>query len=182
MLRGRDLAIANLVWACEPDRGAPVLGIDLVALGAAGVLVAANLSPTLPETTREHERQLAEMARIRAIGAALPDAGPVESPYAELFTPHHVHARVATDDPASAETVPTVLRALAGAFVRFASGPPQPRFAGAATEGFRRNMDAHRRDVRVSSVLARAFGEEVGARLVRDLMFPVVLPDRPGRA
>lgn len=180
VLRGKELAVANVVWASEPARGAPVLGVDLVALGAAtGILVAADLSPTLPATTAEHASQLEAAARVRAVGAALPCAGPVLAPYTDLFTPHHVHVRVPWEDAECALLVRAVLVGLAELFVGFASAPPSPAHAGPAAEGFRRNMELHRQDARVSSVLSRGFGDEVAERIVRDLMFPSSIPEMP---
>ncbi len=168
LLRGKDLAIANIVFASAAERAAPVLGMDVVSL-ANGTLVAADLTPTLPPSA-ERDAQLAELGRRHRAHPFLPSAGPLHAPYDTLFSPHHVFVRVV--DPTETDAANAVLLDLASTFTSFATSAPRPELAASVTEGLASYMAAHKKDVRIPSVLSRAFGAAFADRFVSEIMFP----------
>lgn len=170
VVEGQGVAFANLLFAAPPDRAAPVLGIDLVALGES-TLVAADLTPVLPPRTPEHDAQTDTLALLRARHSALPSAGPLSPPYDTLLSPHCIHARVTTG--AEAGLTRACLRDLAETFVTFAKAPPRPDLAPAATAGLSSYMAGHRQDLRILSVLTRAFGPTFATPFVREVLFPL---------
>ena len=172
------LAVANVLCLPRDEHPLPILGVDLVALGApnAPLLAVADLSPTLPsggEGAAERERALAALRDAVHPAAAL---APLPAPAwaAEWLSPHALHVRVAGEEAAAAIAA---ARAVVDAFLALArASSPRPGLAPVVADARHRYLAAHRADESATRVLQRLRGEEWARRFVREALFP----DGPG--
>lgn len=165
-LDGRPRAV-TLIGTPSDDSLAPILGVDLVALGGSLSLVAVDLAPIDDEAWRAGEPLLDQLHRAtegRIVARRWPDfAAEVFSARALLAGVHRGHTSA-------------VLREVAGFVVALA-----PIYAPApAAEQARRDAARHRsrrwrlaerRNRREHDALSRIFGETSAAALV-ELLFP----------
>ena len=170
MVEGSGVAIANVLALPAVDQPLPVLGADLVAIGARGgsVLLAADLSPSVAEELGG--ASLAGLAGRRARRPALPHAGDLPGWCADWFSPHALFTRV------PGERLDDALAALGDfvdEFVALAQGgrssPALARVAATMQSGY---QSAHRTDDKGLGMLGRMFGGEWAERYVAEVLFP----------
>lgn len=168
---GGGLEIGNLLVVMRDDLALPILGADLVALGArgAGAMLAADLSPTLPAGA-QRDAQLAGLAAAMRAYADLPPGGALPAWCAAWFSPHALYTR-----PAPAQ-VSRALEAL-GHFPRelvalARTATPRPDLRAAAALARRGYAAAHREDDKGLGMLAKIVSPEWAARYVREVLFP----------
>lgn len=168
------LAVANVLCLPDDEHPLPILGVDLVALGAPGapLLAVADLSPTLPADgggAAEREHALAALRDAVRPAAAL---APLPAPEwaAEWLSPHALHVRVAGEQAAVATAA---ARAVVDAFLALArASSPRPDLAPAVADARRRYLAAHRADDSAVRVLQRLRDEGWARRFVREALFP----------
>ena len=170
MVEGSGVAIANVLALPAVEQPLPVLGADLVAIGARGgsVLLAADLSPSVAEELGG--ASLAGLAGRRARRPALPHAGDLPGWCADWFSPHALFTRV------PGERLDDALAALGDfvdEFVALAQGgrssPALARVAATMQSGY---QSAHRTDDKGLGMLGRMFGGEWAERYVAEVLFP----------
>ena len=158
-----EAEIASLAFFPRLDRGAPILGVDLVEHARGSGLVVADLSPVLEGTPVDPT-----MARA---AADLPSAGELPAWARRVFSSVPIFARVGDASIASA-----AIRTAACAFVSSVRGSAA---AGAAIESVReaqiRYVRAHREEDRALGLLGKVFGVATAQRYVREVLFPEVV-------
>lgn len=170
MVEGTGVAIANVLALPAAEQPLPILGADLVAIGARGgsVLLAADLSPTVPEAAGG--ASLAGLAARRAARPALPAAGELPAWCADWFSPHALFTRV------PGERLDEALAALCDfvdEFVRLAlSSQSRVALASVAASMQSGYQSAHRTDDKGLGMLGRMFGAEWAKRYVAEVLFP----------
>lgn len=170
MVEGSGIAIANILALPAEDQPLPILGADLVAIGARGgsVLLAADLSPAVPEEVGG--ASLAGLAARRARGPALATAGELPSWCAEWFSPHALFTRVGAEQ---LDDALTVLDEFVDEFVLLALGSQRrTALAPAAARMQSGYQSAHRTDDKGLGMLGRMFGAEWAERYVSEVLFP----------
>jgi phycocyanobilin:ferredoxin oxidoreductase len=168
---GGGMEIGNVLALPRLDLALPILGADLVSLGArgAGVMIAADLSPVLPAGDAR-ERQLEGFARRMAAYSDLSPGGALPAWCACWFSPHALYVRPTPSElPRAAEAY----RETVEAFVALAAHAPE---VGAPDPAVQRAQDgyaaAHREDDKGLGLLARMFGERWAERYLREVLFP----------
>ena len=168
---GGGLEIGNVMALAARDVPLPILGADLVSLGArgAGVMIAADLSPVLaPGEARD--RQLAHFARRMSPFHDLTPGGELPAWCARWFSPYALYVRPTVAElPRAAEAFLETVHefvALAGAAAR------EPASAAGVAEAQRGYAAAHREDDKGLGLLARMFGERWADRYLREVLFP----------
>jgi hypothetical protein len=151
-ISGETLEIANALCLSSPEFALPILGVDLVDVGREAAVAVADLSPVLE--------------RPSAPGAARD----LPSWCAAWFSPAALFARIT---PPDADAVQRRLLDDASAFVGMAEA------AGAdhgSTGRVRQRQDAyctaHLDDDRGLQLLLKIFDPALGARFLRDVLFP----------
>ena len=168
---GAGLEIGNVLALPSPDLPLPILGADLVSLGArgAGVMIAADLSPVLPPGT-ERDRQLAPFAAAMSGYRELTQGGELPAWCARWFSPHALYVRPTPDElPRAAEA----FRATVRSFVTLAAATdPDPSRSAQVAVAHRGYAAAHREDDKGLGLLGRMFGERWADRYLREVLFP----------
>jgi len=169
IVRAADVDIGNILCVPTPTYTLPILGADLVALGRATAMLAADLSPMLPAGA-ERTAQLAPLAACRAQHPALPLGGQLPAWCAAWFSPHALHTRVdamgLSNAVAAFEAFPRTFVALAR---RSRPRPALAREIGYAQDGY---AAAHRTDDKGLRLLATIFGTAWAERYVEQVLFP----------
>ena len=166
---GGELEIANLLCLPRAEYPLPILGADLVALGArAGAMLAADLSPVLPPgATRD--AQLAGFA-ARMARHALPSGGALPDWCARWFSPHALYTRPA---PAQLAEAASAFRDVVDAFVALArDAGPEPALAADVARAQAGYAAAHLVDDKGLGLLGRMFGDAWASRYLRAVLFP----------
>lgn len=170
LVNGVNLSIGNLLAQARPNRPLPVLGADLVWLGAGrDTMIAADLSSMREGPAREAEH--------RAIAAAVPDVSALPPggelpPWCQLwFSPAALYTRV------SAERLEEALSAFDGyvdAWLTLAAAArPAPESADeirARQLGYAR---AHQAEDKGLGLLATMFGRAWADEYLDQVLFPV---------
>lgn len=174
LLEGPSLCIASVVCFPRPDYPLPIFGADWVSARSDRVMLAVDASPVLPaEDGLVGHSSLFEQARARH--HKLEPAGELPAFCRELFSPHHVFVHV---PPSRSGELFDVFDDFFSCWLSvLASVAPRSATAdlvGARVAAYAR---AHREDDRFLGLLGRAFGGELAARLVRDLLFPDLTTD-----
>jgi phycocyanobilin:ferredoxin oxidoreductase len=170
-LQADTLAIGNVLCLPDVSYPLPILGADLVALGAEMGMVAADLSPTLPPGPARDD-QLRDLAARRAAAPPLSPGGTLPAWCADWFSPHALYTRIPSAQAADAARA---YRAFPAAFVALAAAaapcPGQAASVAAAQAGY---AAAHRTDDKGLGLLAKMFGAAWAARYVAEVLFPPV--------
>lgn len=170
---GGGLEIGNVLALPRLHLALPILGADLVSLGArgAGTMIAADLSPVLPAGDAR-ERQLAAFARRMAEYTDLTPGGALPGWCARWFSPHALYVR---PTPAELPRAAAAFREAVDAFVALAAAVESPADR-APDPAVQRAHDgyaaAHREDDKGLGLLARMFGERWAERYLREVLFP----------
>lgn len=164
------LAIVNVLGVARHELGLPILGIDVVALGARDqVMVAADLTPTLADGPAR-EAQLEEAGALVGPDPTLRPGGELPDWCREWFSPRALYVRpTAAELPvagAALERRIVALAALAAAARSDSAGAPvvATRVAG--------YFQAHRTEDKGLGLLGRMFGIEWMERFVTEILFP----------
>lgn len=176
ILTGGDVAIGNLLVLGEAQYALPVLGADVVWLGARnGAMVATDLSPTIPPGL-ERDVQLAPLARRSTRYRALPSGGELPHWCAHWFSSFALYVRVGPGDlPAALDGVQEYV----AAFIDLAkAAPADERRADATLAAHRDYATSHREDDRGLGLLSKLFGDEWAGRYIADVLFPAEPPRR----
>ena len=168
---GGGLEIGNVMALPQLDLTLPILGADLVSLGArgAGVMIAADLSPVLPAGDAR-ERQLRAFATRLSPYHDLTPGGELPAWCARWFSPHALYVRPTAEElPRAAEA----FRETVCEFVALsAAATAEPGSRAAVAEAQRGYAAAHREDDRGLGLLGRMFGEQWADRYLREVLFP----------
>jgi hypothetical protein len=166
-IAGPEVAIANVLGYPAPDRPAPILGIDLIAVAGAPVVVLADLSPTV----RDHlDDTLAMLERYRRIHSPFPAAGPLPSWRGRWFSPHYLYTRVGSGSARAALLAAFDFAAVwIDAAINVAPEPALADRIAAAVDGYAAD---HLRDDPGLRLLDRMFGEEFAAPFRERILFP----------
>jgi phycocyanobilin:ferredoxin oxidoreductase len=168
-LVGPDLEIGNILCLPDPRYALPILGADLVALGRATGMIAADLSPTLPPGP-EREHQLAPLAARRAASAALPSSGALPAWCDAWFSPHALYTRVSSEQAEAATRAYAIFPDEFMELIRQARPrPDQGAAVRAAQAGY---AAAHRTDDKGLGLLATMFGAAWADRYIDRVLFP----------
>ena len=166
---GRALEIGNVLALGAPSSGLPVLGADLVGMGARGRMIAADLSPTLPAGPAR-DAQLAPLAEGASARARLTPGGELPDWCARFFSPHALFVRPGPEElPAALAELDRYPRL----FCRLAREPGDVANGTSAAAAVQRQyLAAHRTDDKGLGMLARMFGEAWARRYVGEVLFP----------
>jgi phycocyanobilin:ferredoxin oxidoreductase len=168
-LVGPGLEIGTILCLPDPLYALPILGADLVALGRATGMIAADLSPTLPPGP-EREQQLAPLAARRAASAALPSGGVLPGWCDAWFSPHALYTRVPPEQVDEATRAYAVFPDEFMELIRQATPRPDQVAAARATQaGY---AAAHRIDDKGLKLLAAMFGAAWANRYINMVLFP----------
>lgn len=171
-----ELAIGNVLCLPDPALRArslplPVLGADLVGVGARDAVVVADLSPTGDDRAAGSEvlgRALAADPRV----AALPRIADLPAWARESFSPAALAVRVAPDDaPVAAAAVRRATETFV-ALVGEAGDGGDAAVTRAVHHSQQRYLARHRVEDAGLALLARVFGAEWAERYIRAILFP----------
>jgi phycocyanobilin:ferredoxin oxidoreductase len=176
-LVGPDLEIGNVLCLPDPLYPLPILGADLVALGRATGMVAADLSPTLPAGA-DREHQLALLASLGLTTSALPSGGALPAWCQTWFSPYALYTRVPPERAGDARRACAVFVQAFVDLIRQAT--PRPEQASAVRAMQAGYAAAHRSDDKGLGLLARMFGAAWAERYIGAALFPRDV--RPSRA
>ena len=170
-VRGAGLEIGNVLVLPRHDVPLPMLGADLVSLGArgAGTMIAADLSPVLPQGV-EQDAQLGGLARRMASFRDLTSGGELPAWCARWFSPHALYVRPSPDElPRAAQA----FREVVAEYIALASDAARSAVMSeeimAAQAGY---AVSHREDDRGLGMLGRMFGQRWADRYLRLVLFP----------
>ncbi len=151
-----ELSIGNALFLPRFDMPLPVFGLDVVAPGHGGVMVAADLSPMVPG------------ASIDLLRVELPTGGELPQWCKRWFSPEALYTRLPLAELNDvAEPVLARVRALA------ATHPaPAPSREAEMAAAQRACCAAHLQDDKGLGILGRMFGETWAQRFLREVMFP----------
>jgi hypothetical protein len=170
-LIGAGLEIGNIL--CLPDSlyPLPIFGADLVALGRASGMVAADLSPTLPHG-RERERQVASLAPLAFARSCLPPGGALPGWCEAWFSPYALYTRVSAEQAAEARRAYNAFpRVFAELVRRTRPRADQVPTVRSIQAGY---VAAHRTDDKGLGLLATLFGRAWADRYISEALFPRV--------
>src|SRR5919199_2834439 len=168
-LVGPDLEIGNVLCLPDPLYPLPILGADLVALGRATGMLAADLSPTLPPGP-ERDHQLASFPSLGLARSSLPPGGALPGWCQAWFSPHALFTRVPLERADEARRAFAVFPRV---FTRLArQATPRPDQAAAVRAAQAGYAAAHRADDKGLGLLARMFGAAWADRYVGEALFP----------
>ena len=168
---GAGLDIGNLLLLGRSDLALPILGADVVALGArgGGAMLAADLSPVLPPSP-ERDAQLADLARAVAPYGDLPPGGELPAWCTRWFSPFALYTR---PGPAELPRAVAALREYPRAFVALAhAATPRPELAPASDAAWRGYAASHREDDKGLGMLAKIVSPAWADRYLRVALFP----------
>jgi hypothetical protein len=176
-IAGPELSIANVLGYPAPDRGLPILGIDLVAVTGAPVVVVADLSPTVADHLDE---TLSALERHRRLHPRFPPGGALPAWCARWFSPHHIFTRVG---PAA---LPEALRAAfdfaavwVGAALR---APAEPALEDRVTSAVAAYAGDHLRDDPGLRLLDRMFGVDWASPFRETVLLPQTYTEAGSRS
>ena len=153
---GGGLSIGNALLLPRSDVPLPIFGLDVVAPGHGGAMVAADLSPVV------------DFPPIELPSHDLPSGGPLPGWCQRWFSPQALYTRLPLDRLREAERpVLARLRALAALQV-----PPDPTRSAEIAAAQRAYCAAHLEDDKGLGMLARMFGGPWAQRFLREVMFP----------
>jgi phycocyanobilin:ferredoxin oxidoreductase len=155
-LQGGELSIANASCLPRFEVPLPIFGLDIVAAGHGGVMVAADLSPTIAA------------ALPRLPPHALPPAGALPEWCRRWFSPQAVYTRLPLERLAEASE-PVIARARALSGLRVA---PEPHRSAEIASTQRAYCRAHLEEDKGLGMLARMFGDAWAHRFLSEVMFP----------
>ena len=168
---GGGLDIGNLLVLARDDLALPILGADLVALGArgGGAMLAADLSPVLPPGPGR-DAQLAPLAAAVAPYADLPPGGELPGWCARWFSPHALYTR---PGPAELSRAIHALREYPRAFAALVhAATPRPERAADARTAWHGYAAAHREDDKGLGMLAKIVSPAWADRYLGEALFP----------
>src|SRR5215470_11182836 len=155
-LRGVDLSIGNALFLPRLDSPLPVFGLDVVALGHGGVMVAADLSAMVPGEP------------IALPPVELPSGGELPGWSKRWFSSQALYTRLPLEQLDAAEE-PVLARVRALAALR---ASPEPSREAEIAVRQRAYCAAHLEDDKGLGMLALMFGERWAERFLREVMFP----------
>lgn len=171
-IASRDLDIGNVLALPRVDFALPLLGIDLVEVGRDTAVVVADLSP-MTALAAERERELAVLARHRPL-EPLGAAAALPAWAAEWFSNAPLSVRVS---PAQARASEAAVEAYATAFIELVRASVADGAHADPVAGRQRAYSAaHRERDRGLLLLRRIFDPVAADRLLREVLFPEVLP------
>jgi hypothetical protein len=166
-IAGPEVSIANVLGYPAPDRPAPILGIDLVAVAGAPVVVVADLSPTVPDHLDD---TLATLGRYRQVHPPFPAGGPLPAWCTRWFSPHYLYTRVGA---ASARSALMAAFDFAAIWIDAAmSAHPEPMLADRISGAVDAYAADHLREDPGLRLLDRMFGDEFAAPFRETILFP----------